>query len=510
MNRGKIVLYNPLPREKKHIQDNFIITPMSLLAVASLLDKEGYRVVIADATVDGNYNEIILKETRDALYFGITMITGHQIEHGVEAVKLLRKNNINTPVVVGGYHPSILAEETINSEYIDFVVCGQGQRAAFELAEAMNKRKYFSDIVGLLYKEDGRIICNSPRLFEDINNFPSTPYHLINLDKYIYDCSASGFGTRTVAMYTSQGCPWKCGFCAENKVTKNKWSGFNPQRVADEIELLVNKHNANSILIYDTNFVIDKHRIKGIFSELGKRGIVVPFGFINARADWLCSVDEELWGLIKPYIKDVLIGAEAGDDNVLEFINKGITIKDLLEAKKVLRKHDITVGYSFMVGLPLDENMGITVDDEFKSIIRVVKQINAIDNNNNIRMFNYTPYPGTPLFEYAKSRGLKVPDSLEGWSDWDNEAAQASWIPRKYEKILDQMNRYILPYTSRQYDDFWEQRYKGRSKLLKRLFHNILKTLAAFRLNTLFFSLPLEYHLLLWARKRKARVLICR
>ena len=111
-----------------------------------------------------------------------------------------------------------------------------------------------------------------------------------------------------------------------------------------------------------------------------------------------------------------------------------------------------------MIGLPVPEEFGITIDQEFKAIMLTIAKIKKIDNNNNIRIFNYTPYPGTPLFNQSIKKGLKIPNTLEEWSKWDNETAKVAWIPKKYELILDQLNRYILPYMSRQFDDRWEIR----------------------------------------------------
>ena len=505
MNKSKIVLYNPLPRRKEDVQDNFIITPMSLLAVSSLLDQAGYKVVIVDAAVDADYEEKVLREAGDAVYLGITMITGHQIENAISMVKRLRANSIKTPVVVGGYHASIFPEQTAASDVVDYVCYGQGQRTALELAEALQGAQEMNDIRGLVYKKNGRVVMNPAREFENINNFPATPYHLIEIDKYIYDNVASGFGARTCAIYTSQGCPWKCGFCAENKVTHHKWSGFSAERVADEIEFLVTRHGVDSILIYDTNFVVDRRRLRDIFLGLKRRSITVPFGFVNARADWITAFDDELWEAVRPYIQDVLIGAEAGDDRLLNFINKGITVDDLYRAKKVLHTQEITAGYSFMIGLPLPVEWGVTPGREFAAILDVVAGIDAVDNNNNIRMFSYTPYPGTPLFDQAVARGLKAPDSLEGWSEWDNERANVPWLDAKYSLILNQMNRYILPYMSRQYDDFWEKRYRGKARTMKRLIHSFFKVMARWRFNHRFFSFPFEYYFLIWMRRRKQR-----
>jgi hypothetical protein len=75
MQTKKIILFNPQPRGYSGEDDNYIIPPMSLLAVASLIDAQGFTVKIIDATVDEGYEAQILKEAKDALCLGITSMT---------------------------------------------------------------------------------------------------------------------------------------------------------------------------------------------------------------------------------------------------------------------------------------------------------------------------------------------------------------------------------------------------------------------------------------------------
>ena len=48
----------------------------------------------------------------------------------------------------------------------------------------------------------------------------------------------------------------------------------------------------------------------------------------------------------------------------------------------------------------------------------------------------YSPYPGTPLFEYCLENGLAAPDSLEGWTESGWEHIDYSWLSRSEERFL--------------------------------------------------------------------------
>ncbi len=200
------------------------------------------------------------------------------------------------------------------------------------------------------------------------------------------------------------------------------------------------------------------------------------------------------------------MGAESGSDQLLDFINKKETISDFIKAKTLLKENNITASFSFMIGLPIPEKMNISLDDEFNAIISLIKTIQSIDDNNNIRMFNYTPYPGTPLFSYAEQRGLKIPSTLEEWSTWGNTAVNVAWIPKKYEQILEELTWYVLPYSSIQFSKFWKLRYTGKFKFLKWNLHKFLRFLAKWRLQHNYFGFPIEYNVLISLRRIKMRL----
>ncbi len=511
MGKKTILLFNALPREEEKIEQAHLHPPLSLLVIAAPLEieKEKYNVVIIDETIEPHYEEklsAVLNE--DLLCVAVTAITGAQIRRGLIFSKQIKKYNRSIPIMWGGYHPTILPEQTVANEYVDVVIRGRGEETFKELVEHFYENKPIDSIAGITFKKDNTIMSTPDRPFNDINKNLPTPYHLIDLNKYIYDGSALGLGKKLLGIRTSQGCPWACGFCAEVTVTKRIWSAFSAERVVEEIAYLNEKYGVDTVLVYDTNFFVNQERVKNIFKGLLERKLDVSFAFLNARADQVLRFDKEMMDLFKQVkVSDFLMGAEAGSDQLLAFINKKSTVSDLLKAKTLLKENNITASLSFMVGLPIPEKMNISADEEFKILINNIKAIQDIDDNNNIKIFVYTPYPGTPLFSYAVERGLKAPSTLEEWSTWGNTNVNeaAVWIPKKYEQIVDVLTWYVLPYTSIQFSKSWELHYKGKFKFLKRNFHKSLRFLAKWRLQHEYFGFPIDYKMLIFLRRMKVR-----
>lgn len=506
--KRKIILFNPQPRGYCGEDDNYIIPPMSLLAVASLVDSHGFEVKIIDATVDKEYYHRIMEEARDALCIGITSMTGFQIHGGLQISMLVKEECPDLPVIWGGYHPSIFPEQTAANPYIDVVVRGQGEETFLELAEALHSRSSFENIKGIAFRQNGRIITTPERPFRDINCFPATPYHLLDVKKYI----AREGDQMTFGIRTSQGCPYICGFCAELKVTKRHWSGFAASRVVDEVAYLKNNYGINNILIYDSNFCIDVERVKNIFQGIIERDFQITFRFLNARVDQIRRFDSQLWDLLKRGgCRDFLIGFEAGDEKILNYINKGTTLDDAIEARKILSRHNIRPSISLVLGFPFVDSHPISVKEEFSAILNLVDMVRNIDHDNLIHICNYTPYPGTTLFNLALKKGLKFPDTLAGWSEFNLTKVNVPWVPVKYTKMVDQLNRFIFPYVSNQFTVDWEKNYNGKWKWLKRQLHRLFCFTANMRLKFRFFYFPIEYKILyfLATRGKKRKRLYC-
>src|SRR5271169_1252042 len=111
--------------------------PLGLLAISTPLLRAGYEIRIIDSTITPDYKQRILDEVKDALCLGISVVTGPMIKETVEAAKAVKKWNPEFPVILGGWHPSLLPGQTLEAPYVDIVVRAQGEDSMLEVADRL-------------------------------------------------------------------------------------------------------------------------------------------------------------------------------------------------------------------------------------------------------------------------------------------------------------------------------------------------------------------------------------
>src|SRR5215472_447283 len=103
--------------------------PLGILAVATPLLRAGYEVCIIDSTITPNFQRRVLEELEDALCLAVSLVTGPMIRETVQIAKAAKRLYPTKPVILGGWHPSLLPDQTLAAEYVDCVVKGQGEDA---------------------------------------------------------------------------------------------------------------------------------------------------------------------------------------------------------------------------------------------------------------------------------------------------------------------------------------------------------------------------------------------
>src|SRR6201994_2616597 len=137
--------------------------PLGILAVATPLIRAGFEVVLIDSTITPNFKQRVLREGKDALCLGISLVTGPMIRETVEIAKAIKDWNPDFPIVLGGWHPSLLPKQTLEAPYIDYIVRGQGEFAFLELVQHIEAGAAPDLIPGIGFKRDGRMIMTQER-----------------------------------------------------------------------------------------------------------------------------------------------------------------------------------------------------------------------------------------------------------------------------------------------------------------------------------------------------------
>src|SRR5271168_3357017 len=134
--------------------------PLGILALATPLLRAGFDVRIVDSTITPNFRARVIEELRDALCLAVSLVTGPMIKETVQIARLAKSLYPDKPVILGGWHPSLLPDQTLAAEYIDIVVKGQGEEALLEVVDRIAAGESIEGVAGAGYKEHGQLVFN--------------------------------------------------------------------------------------------------------------------------------------------------------------------------------------------------------------------------------------------------------------------------------------------------------------------------------------------------------------
>jgi anaerobic magnesium-protoporphyrin IX monomethyl ester cyclase len=420
---GKIVLIQ-INYSEDHSEK---ILPLGILSVGSALKKNGFDVELVNITekeIESTAESIIKQKP---LLVGFSVMTGRQTKHSADMSTLI-KSKSDMPILWGGIHPSLLPEQCLKEDYIDFVIVGEGEETVIEFVKKFIQKEPLDEILGLGFKKDKKLKLNPTRpLIKNLDEWP-LDFSLLDMEKFVYRLDKF---KRVIAYKASRGCPFNCAFCYNKAFNQSRWRAWSVDRVVKDIEFLKEKYHIDAIKFYDDNFFVDKNRPIEIL-----RKIDLP-SHLEVRID---IIDDDLAKELKERkVFDMLIGAEAGSDRILSLVNKRITVDRIFSAVKSLAKFDVPACYSVIVGLPSETK------EEFESTIDLLYKIYKIHPQATFTLGAYMPYPGSLMYNMAIKAGFKPPEKTEDWGKMDRFRKDFSspwidggqvWVIRECFKLL--------------------------------------------------------------------------
>ena len=459
--------------------------PLALLALAPIAEQRGLEVDVVDSTIQPDYRERIVTQLDGALCVGISIVTGPMIVEAIEVAKAIKAARPDIPVILGGWHPSTLAEQSLRAPYIDVVVRGQGEITFGEILDRLLHNETLAGIEGCSYRDsEGRIIHNPSRRTVNISELPAKAFHLVDIEPYASLC-----GRRWIYYASSHGCPYDCSFCSNASLYGRAWNALPADRVVEELVDVVRRFRLDLVSIVDDNFLVDRQRGIDIAAGLIHSGVKFDW-CIQTTANFLIrSSDEDLNLMRKGGLSRVFIGAESGSDDVLRSVNKVRFqgTKVLYEVAEKCHRAHIRCTFSLIFALP-DET-----DADQRQTLAMIREIKSRFPNTEFHSNIYTPYPGAPNFKRALTMGLKEPQSLEEWADFYPKFQRLPWIDERRHTQIQRMRDYIRI-------GYGMDGVRRRS-LLRNAANRVLGPIARARLEAHRYSLPLE----LWALKGLSR-----
>lgn len=461
--RHKIVLYNP--------KAVFWTMPLALLAVGSALDRQKYDVVIVDGRLDPV--EKLYHHLQDALCLGLTVLTGAPLQDALTVSRAARQQRPDLPIVWGGWHPSLFPEMCAAEPAVTAAVTGQGEETFVDIVDRLANGRSLEGVPGCAISHQGQVMVNPPRPMADINRFPRHDYDLIPVETYFQRKER-----RQLDYISSQGCRFRCNFCADPAVFHRGWYGFSPERMVDEISDLWRRYQFTDLSLQDETYFTHQKRVAAVaegFLRLGP-GAKAPFTWFGTmRADQGRRLDEEVLALCaRSGLRRVMIGLEAGTQTTIDWIQKDIKIEDMwLTAEKLVRQR-VGAIINVIVGFPGESAESV------RETLRVAQELRAMSSDFELAIFYFKPYPGNPIAERLKAENYRFPVSLEEWAQFDYIGSSNQWLSEELKREIEHFKFY--------------QRfaYSGNRSLLRRP----LQALSRWRVERRFYTLPLERSLI--------------
>lgn len=386
----KILLINPPIRENE--QPRHI--PIGLGTIANVLLGKGHEVKVLDINAERLSKcqvkeRIDLKSKYEIIGTG-GLITTYKYLKGL--IPELKKYNPSSKIIVGGgvvtENPALLLSRTP----ADIAVIGEGEIAMTEIASSLEMNSTLETIKGIAYKQaNNEITLTAPRpLIKDLNSLPFPAYHLFPMDIYLHNLAhASVLGKKSeIGVITSRGCPYNCNYCFHIFGRGIRTRAID--NVLGEIKYLIEQYKIESILILDETFTTNKNRVMEFCSKLLLEKIDIPWS-CYARVN---LVDQEMLEKMKQAgCYRVGYGIESGSQQILDNMNKKVTVEQAKKAIKLTRSAGLICGSTFMFGY-----QGET--------LATVKETNCFCKELLITpsFFFTTPYPGTQLYNRVKNR----------------------------------------------------------------------------------------------------------
>lgn len=369
-------------------------------------------------------------------------------------------------LMVGG-HVASLPEQTLREEACDFVATGEGLYTMTALAETLKSGSQdWAGVPGLGYREDGVVkFTAETRLVGDLDSeMPGITWDLLPMRKYrAHNWHCFGHLNREpyAAIYTTLGCPYKCGFCCIQapfkkgeavqgmKASINSYRFWSVERVLGEMELLIEQYGVTNFKFADEMFVLNKRHVEGICDGIIERGWGDKLNiWAYARVDTV--KDNMIEKLRRAGFRWLAFGIEAADDKVRDDVQKGFKPDDIFKTCAKVQAADIYVAGNFIFGLPEDthETMQKTLD---------------LALNLNIEYANFysaMAYPGSALYQQALARGWALPDD---WSGYSQHARNTKPLPTKHlsgaEVLAFRDHAFHTYFTHQPYLDLVERRF---------------------------------------------------
>ena len=360
--------------------DVSMFEPLALEYLAAGIAPE-HDVCIVDLRLDPDLEGALASRAPHVV--GVTGYTVHvnAIKTLCERVKAWRPDILT---VVGGHHATVWPHD-FASPFVDLVVRGEGVGPFLEIVARFQKGQSYEGITGVCHKIDGRLAISEPVSITDLDSVPTPARQLTARYRSRY---FSEWMRPLASIRTSKGCPHRCSFCAQWKLSDGRYLRRSPESVVQELAGIEEPY----VFFADDESLYDTVRMRQLAELIREAGVAKRY-FLYARSETIVRAPDllELWREVG--LERVFVGLEFFRQSDLEYVHKGSTVADNERAVAILKSLGIEIYASFIVRPEFTR-------DDFQAFRRYVRSLRL----NFATFAVLTPLPGTDLYDEVKDQ----------------------------------------------------------------------------------------------------------
>jgi len=336
----------------------------------------------------------------------------------------IKKLDPGIVTVAGGTHPSFLAEQCLATTQLDYIILAEGELAFARLLDALNGRGAISEIPGLAFRANGQIrVHREPVFLDDLSKLPFPARELFDIEGYFkinIPMQTLSLSPRCLAVSSSRGCPYRCGFCSSTYHWGLRYRTRPADQVLAELEDLKARYQIGEIKWEDDNITGNKERARRIFSGMVDRKLNLHWNTPNGIA--IYTLDRDMLALMKESgCYEITVAVESGDPGVLKnLIKKPVDLRRTAEMIQVAKQLGLGTNGYFIIGFPGETR---------EQIMHTVDYARSLELDR-MYIFMYTPLPGSPFAGLLLEQG-KLPSDydFEAPANYFKSALQFSEVP---------------------------------------------------------------------------------
>jgi anaerobic magnesium-protoporphyrin IX monomethyl ester cyclase len=389
--------------DPKQVERGKPYPPLATLQVAAILRAAGHEVALFDAMLADGIQEYESKLAtvkpqvvlfyEDNFNFLSKMCLGKMRQAACEMIATARRTGAR--VIASGPDVSDAPEPYLRAG-ADLALIGEGLATLMDLVPRLDSQtrapgtQLIEGLSGVAALVDGRVMnVNGARVLPTVQQGELAAWDLLDIERYRAVWLRT-HGYFSLNMAASRGCSFRCSWCAK-PIWGNQYLQRTATSVAGEMIYLKRLFNPDHIWFADDIFGFRVDWVNEFTTAIAAGGGGIAFT-IQTRADLLS--ERMATALSAAGCKEAWLGAESGSQRVLDAMNKGTTVEEIITARRRLKAVGVRVGFFIQLGY-----LGEQLTD-----ILATRELLETARPDDVGVSVSYPLPGTKFHELVKAQ----------------------------------------------------------------------------------------------------------